>query len=251
MMIGLSKREERIVELLQNGGELSVSALSSTLGVSTVTIRSDLKALASKGVVLRTRGAVMPAYHPLLMEKQASHVEAKESIAKTAAAMVGDGERIMITNGTTSALIVRYLLGRRDIQIVTNSTLLIPYARVNPNISMTIVGGEFRPSAEALVGPAAVKQLQEYHVAVTFTGTDGFTLEHGLTTHLIENAEIVRCMCEQGTRRVLVADSSKYGKQGFVRIFPMDRIDVVITDSDLPGEAAGRLRDMGIEVVMV
>jgi len=250
-MVGLSGREEKIVNMLQNKGELSVLTLSEKLGVSSVTIRSDLRALESKGIILRTRGAAMSAYHPLLMEKQSSHREEKEAIAREAASLVRDGDRIMITNGTTSALIGRYLLGKRDLQVVTNSTLLTPYARVNPNMSLIMVGGEFRPSAEALVGPSALAQLQDFHVAYTFTGTDGFTKEHGLTTHLMENAEIVRCMCNQATKRVLVTDSSKFGKQGFVKIFPLSDIDVLITDSGIDKEAVEEIRAMGIEVMVV
>jgi DeoR family galactitol utilization operon repressor len=122
---------------------------------------------------------------------------------------------------------------------------------MNPNISLTMVGGEFRPSAEALVGPEAIKQLKEYHVPITFAGTDGFTLEHGLTTHLMENAEIVRQMCRQATKSVLVADSSKFGKQGFVRIFPLSEIDVLITDKGLPLSAITAIEEMGIEVIVV
>lgn len=250
-MVGLSTREEQIVELLKIKGEVPVAVLSERLGVSAVTIRSDLKSLAAKGIIVRTRGAAMSAYHPLLAEKQSSHVEVKEAIAKAAADLVHDGDRIMITNGTTSALIGKYLLGKRDVQIVSNSTLLTPYARMNPNISLTMVGGEFRPSAEALVGPSALKQLQEYHVAMAFTGTDGFTKEHGLTTHLMENAEIVRQMCSQATKRVLVTDSSKFGKQGFVKIFPLSDIDVLITDKGLPASAIAEIEEMGIEIIVV
>ena len=51
--------------------------------------------------------------------------------------------------------------------------------RTNPNISLTVVGGEFRPSAEALVGPIALGQLEHYHVGITFAGTDGFSVTHG------------------------------------------------------------------------
>ena len=235
-MVGLTEREERIVGLLQAGGELSVASLSDTLGVSSVTIRSDLKALESKGIILRP-AELHECVPSVAHGKASSNVEQKESIAKAAASLVHDGDRIMITNGTTSALIGRYLLGKRDIQIVSNSTLLFPFSRLNPNISLTMVGGEFRPSAEALVGPAALRQLQEYHVAFTFTGTDGFTKEHGLTTHLMENAEIVRQMCRQAAKRVLVVDSSKYGRQGFVKIFGLSEIDILITDKGLPRDA--------------
>lgn len=250
-MIGLTEREDKIVSLLQAGGELSVSALSKNLGVSSVTIRSDLKGLESKGIIIRTRGAAMSAYHPLVVEKQSSNVDKKESIARAAASMVQDGDRIMISVGTTTGLIGRYLLGKRNVQVVSNSTLLIPYARINPNMFLTMVGGEFRPSAEALVGPAAIKQLHEYHVAITFTGTDGFTVKHGLTTHLMETAELVRQMCNQAVKRVLVADSSKYGKQGFVKICPLTDIDVLVTDKGLSQEAIEEISSLGIEVIVV
>lgn len=106
-MVGLSKREEHILELLQSGEEVSVTELSRRLGVSTVTIRTDLKGLSSKGLILKTHGSAVPTYHPLLMEKQSCNVAAKEAIAKAAASLVKDGDRIMITNGTTSALIAR------------------------------------------------------------------------------------------------------------------------------------------------
>ncbi|MCK9287733.1 MAG: DeoR/GlpR family DNA-binding transcription regulator [Sphaerochaetaceae bacterium] len=249
-MVGLSLREEKIIELLQQTSDLSVTDLAKHLGVSTVTARADLRSLSAKGLIMRTRGSAVLTYHPLLLEKQNSNIAEKEAIAKVAASLVSDGAKIMITNGTTSALIAKYLMGKRDIQVVTNSTLMIPYARINANMSMTVVGGEFRPSAEAMVGPAAINQLQEYHVAITFTGTDGFTIERGLTTHLMENAEIVRKMCDQGTKKVLVSDSSKFGKQGFVRIFPMDYIDVLITDNKLPADAIARLKEMDIEVII-
>ncbi|MFA5570335.1 MAG: DeoR/GlpR family DNA-binding transcription regulator [Sphaerochaetaceae bacterium] len=249
-MVGLTDREVQIVELLQEGGEVSVSDLSDTLKVSSVTIRSDLKALESKGIILRGRGVATSAYHPTFLEKQSSNVEKKESIAKAAAQLVDSGDHIMINNGTTCALIGRYLLGKRNIHIVSNSTLLFPYVRVNPNIFLTMVGGDFRGSAEAVVGQIALEQLQKYHVSVAFAGTDGLTVEHGLTTHLPENAEIARQMWHQASKRVLVADSSKYGKIGFVKILPLDEIDVLVTDSDFPSDAVQVIREMGVHVIL-
>ena len=131
----------------------------------------------------------------------------------------------MIEAGTTTALIAKYLLGKRDVHVVTNSTLVIPYARFNPSLHLTVVGGEFRPSTESLVGPVALRDLEEFHVRIAFIGTDGFSLESGLTTHLVEGAEIVRKMQAQAKRTVLVADSSKWGKVGFARVLPLGEVD--------------------------
>ncbi len=247
-MIGVSKRENQILESLRTGESYSVSELSHKLGVSVVTVRADYKSLEEKGMIIRAHGGAILAFHPELMERMGSRRAEKERIAKAAAELVKDGDKIMITNGTTSALVGRYLLGRRDVQIVTNSTLLLPYARVNPNMNITFVGGEFRPSAEALVGPEAIHRIDQFHVSMTITGTDGVTLEHGLTTHLVESAEIVRRMCAQSDTRVLVVDSSKFGKKGFVKILPLEDIDILITDTGLDPEVAALIEELGVEV---
>jgi DeoR family galactitol utilization operon repressor len=249
-MVGLSQREEQIVELLMGSGELSVTALSDLLKVSSVTIRNNLRSLEAKGVINRSHGSAIAAYHPLFIEKQSSNTEFKKKVAQVAASMVKDGDRIMITNGTTSALVAKYLFGKRDLSVVTNSTLIAPYVRSNPNISLTIVGGEYRPSAEALVGPIAISQLENYHVDITFAGTDGVSISHGLTTHLTENAEIVRKMAIQASKKVVVVDSSKFNNIGFVKICNLEEIDILITDDRLPSSAIDEILSLDIELII-
>jgi len=246
----LSPREEKIVELLSGDDENSVSRLAEVLGVSQVTVRSDLRDLEAKGLVVRVHGSALSACHPAMRDRQASNLAQKEAIAKAAGSMVGEGESVMICSGTTPALVARYLLGKKDVNVVTNSTLILPYARVNAGLNITMVGGEFRPQSEALVGPAAVSQLQVFHVGIAFLGTDGLTLEHGLTTMLPENAEIVRIMCHQADKKVLVVDSSKFGSKGFVKILSIEDIDVIITDNRFPKDAIAEIRKLGVQVVI-
>jgi DeoR/GlpR family transcriptional regulator of sugar metabolism len=250
-MIGLNKREEQIIDLLRNGNDLTLSEIAAIIGVSVVTIRADLKALDEKGMIIRTRGGAIPAFHPDLMDRKGSHTAQKDRIARAAAGLVKEGDNIMVTNGTTSALVGKYLLGKRDIHIVTNSTLLLPYARVNPNMHLTFVGGEFRPSAEALVGQGALASIEQFYVRLTITGTDGITLEHGLTTHLIESAEVVKKMCHQADTTVLVADSSKFGNRGFVKILPLEQIDMLITDTGLDMDIVREIEALGVKVTRV
>ena len=245
----ISEREREIIRLLTNDSGMSVARLSELLGVSVVTIRSDLSNLEQKGMVLRTRGGAKPAYHPDVLERQNLNVEAKNRIAQAAAALVGDGDTIMIEAGTTTALVAKYLLGKRYVNIVTNSTLILPFARLNPGIHLTVVGGEFRPATESLVGPIALAELERFHVRLAFVGTDGFSLEGGLTTHLVEGAEIVRQMARRSETVVLVADSTKYGKIGFVRVLPVVEMHKLVTDAGLPEPAAAELAGIGLELI--
>ncbi len=244
----MSEREKEIVRLLAGDPGISATRLSEMLNVSVVTIRSDLADLEQKGILVRTRGGAAPAYHPNVLVRQSLHVEAKSCIAQAAAALVNDGDTIMIEAGTTTALVARHLLGKRFVNIVTNSTLILPFARTNPGIHLTVVGGEFRPASESMVGPLALAELERFHVRLAFVGTDGFSLEGGLTTHLVEGGEIVRRMAERSEQVVLVADSSKYGKVGFVRVLPVQGVHRLITDTGLEDRAEQELAGVGVQV---
>ncbi|HUZ18057.1 MAG TPA: DeoR/GlpR family DNA-binding transcription regulator [Spirochaetia bacterium] len=250
MIEKLTEREEAIIELLTEDFSASVQEMSRRLEVSTVTVRSDLSSLAEKGILVRTHGGAFPAFHQSILDRQRDKVKIKERIGRAASQLVHDGDAIMIEAGTTTAQVARYLLGRRDLHVVTNSTLVIPFARFNPGIHLTVVGGEFRPSTESLVGPGALSDLEEFHVGTAFIGTDGFSLESGLTTHLVEGAEIVRKMAGQAERTVLVADSSKFGRVGFARVLPLASIHILITDDGLPGDVRERLAEMSVEVIV-
>lgn len=222
--------------------------MSRLLGVSAVTIRNDLNSLAGRGLIIRTHGGASPVFHPGVLERQKMMVEEKNAIAKEAALLVKNGDTIMIEAGTTTSLIVKYLLGKRDIRLVSNSMLVLPFSRINPGIHLTIIGGEFRPATESLVGPIALEELSRFHVKYAFVGTDGYSLETGLTTHLIEGAEIVKKMALQADRTILVADSSKYGKRGFAHVLDINRVDEIITDFSISRDIMTQLKDRGVKV---
>jgi DeoR family galactitol utilization operon repressor len=244
----INEREKTILGKLSENGAVSVTALAQDLGLSEVTIRGSLKELEDKGWLCRTRGGATPAIHRDIRERQRERMEQKNAIARAAAALARDGDVIMIEAGTTAALIARYLMGKRDIHIVTNSTLVFSYARMNPNLQITMTGGEFRRPTESLVGPIVLETLSRLNVRLAFIGTDGFTLDRGITTHLVEGAEIVKAMKAHAKTTVLVADSSKYGKLGFSTVLPLSDLDLILTDDELGEQAAEELREANIMV---
>jgi DeoR family galactitol utilization operon repressor len=247
----MSEREKHILEMLSEEADISIQQLSDELGVSQVTIRSDLSSLESKGVILRLRGGALPAFHPDILEHQKNNPAIKKRIAQAAAELVSDGDTIMVNDGTTTSMIPRYLLGKRDIRLVTNSTLVLPYARVNPSLHTMLIGGEFKASTEAIVGSQALAQLETFHVRYVFIGTGGFSVEKGLTTHLQEGAEIAKKMAGLGDKIVLTADSSKYGRKGFVNFLPLEKVDIVITDKGISAAARQAMAEIGLELILV
>lgn len=246
-----NERESFMLDKMANEGSLSVAALSRELNVSEVTIRSDLKNLEEKGFVNKTRGGAHPAFYKDILDRQRLNMEEKNRIARAAAEFVHDDDRIMIEAGTTTALIARYLTGRRGVQIVTNSTLVFSCARLNPSLNIILTGGIFRKETESLVGPVAIKAIKDFNVRLAFVGTDGFSIERGMTTQLVEGSEIVKAMRNRAKETWLVADSSKYGKSGFVNVLSLGEVDGIITDSKMDAAVLASLREGGHNLLVV
>jgi len=243
--------EKRVLESVLEDDTLSVTEMSRKLDVSQVTVRGILSGLEEKGVLVRTRGGAVAAFHPGIRSRQRLMTEQKKRIAREAASLVSDGDTVMIEAGTTTALIAKYLLGKRNIHVVTNSTLILPYARINPSLHLTLIGGEFKPETESVVGPIAIRELSQFHVGLAFIGTDGYSPATGLTSHHVEGAEAARTMAERADRCVLVADSTKFGRAGFAHELPITKISLVITDSGLSASSISELRKSVPEVRVV
>ena len=236
-------RERIILDSLVEKGAISVADLSRNLEVSEVTIRSDLNSLEKRGFLRRVHGGAAPAIHPHVLERQNLGLEEKQNIAREAASLVRDGDTIMVEAGTTTALVCRYLGDKRDIHVITNSMLAFNNARNNPFLKITLCGGDFRSSTESFVGPIAEETIGRFNVSFAFVGTDGFSSQQGITTHLLEGGEIIKVMKKQARQTVLLADSSKYNQVGPVTIMSLSGADRIITDAGLPRKAALEMRE--------
>ena len=245
------ERKARILEALMERPTLSVAELSLRFNVSEVTIRTDLKDLAAQGLILRQHGGGLPTFHANVSDRQRTRMEEKIRIARAAAELIADRDDVMITAGSTTSLIPRFLLGRQGVNIVTNSTLLLPYVRNNAGLQVTLTGGEFRPAIEALTGPATIRAIGQFHVAKAFLGSDGLTTDKGLTADSAEIADVCRRMSEQARQTIVLADASKLGRAGFAHIMPVARIDILITDTQAPASEVSLLRKKGVDVRLV
>ncbi len=236
-------RQGAILARLAGDGVLAVASLARELNVSEVTIRADLQALEDQGLLVRTRGGARSSTLKHILQRQKINVEEKERIAAAAATLVVDDDTVMVEAGTTAALIVRFLAGRRGVQIVTNSTLVFSNARLNPALNIILTGGVFRRDSESLVGPIAERSIEDFNTRLAFLGTDGFSPERGLTTRFVEGGQVATVMRDRAEETWLVADSSKFSQAGFVTFMPLSGITGIITDSGISDEAVQSLEE--------
>ncbi len=120
MSIERGERETYILGRLARDGSLLVATLARDLGVSEVTIRTDLRTLEDRGLLARTHGGAEATGYRDVLERQLQHAAQKDRIAAAAAELVQDFDLIMIEAGTTCAQIVAHLSGRRGVQVLNN-----------------------------------------------------------------------------------------------------------------------------------
>ena len=229
----------------------SVTELSRLLSVTDATIRNDLNHLSSRGLIVRTHGKAAPSLHPMMISRQRANLKDKIKIAKKAAEMIDNGDTVMIDSGTTTAFIPRYLIGRRDVHVITNSILQIPYFRLNPSITFTMIGGEFRFLDECFVGPLSLDALSRFNARFAFIGTIGFSGDYGLTTYSLDIAGIILEMVKRADKVILCADSSKCDKKGDVNTIPLSEVDYLIIDDKVTADFQRQVREQGVEIILV
>ncbi len=250
------QRQERILNEVRQHGGARVSDLVDLLGVSDMTVRRDIEALARAELVLRVHGGATAvdgrsSEEPGFAAKSGLALAEKLAIATAAARLVGPGASVALSAGTTTYAVARELLGVEDLTVVTNSPPVADLLHDSPAAGRTVVltGGTRTPS-NALVGPVAVRALEGLHVDTLILGVHGIDERAGITTPNLAEAETNQALVASARRVVVVADHSKWNVVGLARIAPLDRIDVLVTDAGLPRSAWRALDGVVGEIVV-
>lgn len=250
------ERQQAIAELISNRGRISVADLSSTYGVTTETVRRDLAVLDRLGVVRRVHGGAVPASaltatEPGVSEREYTRAEQKDAIAVAALEYLpGAGGSAVLDAGTTTGRLAALLTGDREMTLITNSVPIAARIAQLPGIALRVLGGRVRGTTQASVGDEALAALEWLRVDVAFIGTNALSVGHGLSTPDSDEAAVKRAMVATANHVVVLADSSKIGREHLVSFARLDNIDVLVTDGEIDDTDRKSLTDNGIEVVI-
>ena len=249
------QRRRKILDLLEQQGQITVRDLVDRFSISAVTVRSDLDALGATGAILRSHGGAVRQLeatrdYPLQL-KASLHRDEKARIGKVAADLIQPGEVIILDSGTTTTEIARQLKLRNvhGVTIISNAINVIAELTDATGISVIGIGGVLRPVSQSFVGPQAETMLRDLHADRLFLAVDGFDLESGPTTPDVLEAQLNGLMMQVSKRTTVVADFSKLGRRSVSRIGPDEKIDCLITDTGASDEFVQTLRARGIEVI--
>jgi DeoR/GlpR family transcriptional regulator of sugar metabolism len=257
--LSAAERRSQIAQMVLENGKVLVAGLVEQFQVTETSIRRDLDLLEASGRLKRIHGGAIPipgsSRTDSFAEKKELHIKAKERIGKVAAEMIKPKDILLLDSGTTTLQVIRHvpsvLRSSNSITLVTNSQPIAQEVLTWPSPNLTILGGLYLPDYQATVGPQTLAQLQELTADKVFLGTDGLTLRSGATTANILMAEVDRMMVECSRHVILVTDSSKIGRVGFVPVKPVNGFHTLITDTNAPPDIIQSMREMGVEVILV
>jgi DeoR family fructose operon transcriptional repressor len=250
-------RRERIVALLTSEPEanISVADLSRTFGVSVATIRRDLSDLQDQRLITRTYGGAALQHQPraelTMIEREATHVEAKTAIGRAAAQLVEDGDLLILDSGSTTEQLA-IALGDRPVTVITNGLRIVHQLMPRERVRVTVLGGSLRGFNETIYGADAEEMLRRVCATIAFIGTDAIDPIRGITSRTYEQARLKSTMLQQAEQVYLVADSAKLGEHPpFHYWSPLPPTWGLITDDGADPAALASLRAVGAAPVIV
>ncbi|GIG23827.1 DeoR/GlpR family DNA-binding transcription regulator [Cellulomonas denverensis] len=248
-----TERQQQILAVARRDGRADVASLAADLDVTTETVRRDLTVLERHGLVRRVHGGAIPVerlgFEPGLAQREGLLSAEKERIAKAALDELPDGGSVLLDAGTTTVRLAELLPTDRELTVVTHALPVATVLATRPMITLHLVGGTVRGRTLAAVGSWALRELAEIRVDVTFLGTNGLSVEHGLTTPDLAEAAVKAALVRAGRRTVVLADHTKLGREDFAHVAPLSDIDALVTDSGVPPELAEEIEAAGVRVV--
>ena len=244
-------RRRRVLDQVRRHGSAEVAQLARELDVSEWTVRRDLVELERQGLLRRTRGGAFVRSGPsaLATEPATGDEAAKGRIGARAAQLLRDDSTIMVLAGSTTGALLPHLQHRR-LTLVTNGLEIANGLKHAPDISLVMVGGYLHREQMTLLGPLTERAMADMHVDVIVAGAYGVHPVTGVTGAKIIQAGYHQSMLRHTDAVMVLADSSKLGRQGPTVLAPIEAVGTLVTDAGAPDGIVDQLRQCGPDVVI-
>lgn len=250
----MEDRHKKILEILQEKKRVKVHELSKVLNTSMVTIRKDLIMLEGKRLLFRNHGGASlesPYVNDRsVSEKEFINASEKAAIGQQAAKMIAEDQYIILASGTTVLAMAEYINPEQKLTVVTSALNVALKLSLRKNIEVLQLGGYIRPNSYSVIGHYSEMILRETVCSKLFLGVDGLDLKYGLTTTNSLEAHLNKNMIASAKEVFVLVDSTKFGKKSFGLICGLDRVDHIITDSNIDKDTAREIRSMGIDLII-
>ncbi|MCA7014317.1 DeoR/GlpR family DNA-binding transcription regulator [Dickeya dadantii] len=236
MLTQAEERQAKIVEFLREENFVDLRTLTDRFEVSVATVRRDLCDLEEAGMLRRTHGGAVNINQVALdatNEARAVWNQAeKAAIAVVVAAMIADGDTVLLDAGTTALEVAKQLVGRQSLTLISNGLDIVAEFSRSEGQSIYSVGGEFTATNRSFRGPLAEYFIRQFNVDKLILNAASIDVDRGLIcTSSPVNASVARAMIDVSNRVIVVADHSKFTKSSLSVITRIEDVGVIVTDA--------------------
>ncbi|MCA9117466.1 MAG: DeoR/GlpR transcriptional regulator [Planctomycetaceae bacterium] len=247
----VDQRRERILQVIEHNGFVSMQDLAELVEASESTVRRDLEFLDGQGQIRRTRGGAAYVGESLTtFDDRSGHaLREKQAIGRAAAEFLEAGDTVLLDGGTTTLEVARQL-SARPLQVVTNSLPIASLLAVQSQIELLLIGGYVYPRTGVALGPMAAASLETVHVRKMIVSVGGITAK-GLFNSNALLVETERRMFDAAEEVIVVSDSSKFGHSALAHLCELGAVDRLVTDSGISPAWQDVVREAGVELTIV
>nr|WP_067294708.1 DeoR/GlpR family DNA-binding transcription regulator [Marinobacterium profundum] len=246
------KRQQAILQLINNEGRQPLDALCARFGVSIQTIRTDIRQLADQGLLLRRHGEALPFPHRDNVsydQRQILNSPGKQRIAKLCREQLTDFQRLMLGTGSTVARLAQLLRDLKGIQVMTNNLHATQALCDHPDCELLMAGGRVRRRDQDVIGGDALRFFQRYRADVGVVSVGAMDRDGNLYDYNDDEMMAREALVGQCRRRILLIDSSKFDRQASCVAGHLSDFDMVISDQPLPGSLGASLKARQVQLL--
>ena len=244
-------RQAEILNLLHVHRSRQISDLAQHFDVSEETVRRDVRQLEADGHAHRVRGGVKlkeTVFEPPYMVRRNQNAPQKRAIALRAAPLVEDGMTVLIDSGSTAYWLSRSLSKRRNLTIVTNALEVAREMAGKNNCRVFFGGGEINHDYQSCFGQETETFMAGFTPEIAFFSISAVDSRRGLLDFHYPEATLKARLAPLASKVVVLADSSKFERQGVVKALDFDQVDTFITDAEPEADLLRALA--GIELLV-
>jgi DeoR family glycerol-3-phosphate regulon repressor len=249
---GATHRQREILDALRrSGGAMRVNAIAEALNVTGETVRRNVRSLADGGLVEKTHGSVRligPEVETDFRHRFGENTEAKKRIATLVAAMIPDDASLFLDIGSTTAHIADALCDHQRLLVVTNSVYVAYRLATRNHNRVFMAGGELRNHDGGAFGAEAIAFAENFSTQFAVLSAAGITATKGFMLFDLEEARYSRCVMGHADRRIVAADSSKFGREAPIVIGDPSEVDVLVTEVAPPADIRAAALEWNIEI---
>lgn len=247
-------REKKILEILKEKKRVSANSLVKLLYVSPATVRRELDSMSKRGLLKRVHGGAIlvssGSEESALEIREETNKKEKRYICEKCVELIKNNQSMFLDSSSTVATIIQYLNEFQNLTIITNGVSAALKVAQKTNLKVYVPDGFVKSQSNSILGDCTNKTLSNLYCDLFIFSCAGFEIGSGITEATIETAQIKKIMFKNSKKRILLIDSSKFGKTYLAKTFDPCEVDVIITEKEPGQKYVDYIKQLGIQLII-